>query len=72
MSERYDEKKDRFVGLKVPNWKREALKEVARRERTDVSGLLRDGIDDALDEYDVEELLESRGYDESDQQELEA
>ena len=72
MADPFDQKKDRTIGLKVENWKREAFKEAARRERSTPSAILREKIDETLDGYDVEKLLEARSYEASDQSELEA
>lgn len=43
------------VGCKTARWKRDALKLVASRQRTTVSSLLRDRVDDILDECDINE-----------------
>lgn len=63
-----------FVGAKVAERRREALKEVAEREDRTVSDILREAIDDILDGFDIAELLEPRDYEltAEQRQELEA
>lgn len=42
------------VGCKVPRWKRDLFREAAYRQRTTMSALLRERVNDVLDESDVD------------------
>lgn len=42
------------VGCKVPHWKRELFRDVADRQRTTMSALLRERVNDVLDEADID------------------
>lgn len=43
------------VGCKVPRWKREILKEAAHRQRTTMSALLRERVDNIIEETDIDQ-----------------
>ena len=56
------------VGCKVPEWKAEAIREIARKRRTTMSAILREHIEDEIAGSDIdqklaEQLLEERNED---------
>lgn len=42
------------VGCKVERWKREILREAAHRQRTTMSALLRERVDDIIEDADID------------------
>lgn len=49
-----DEETGVTVGCKVPRWQRDLFREVAHRHRTTMSALLRERVEDLIDESDID------------------